>query len=246
VDTVEEARKSFAEAMGIASRSPGGRVSEAFAKVPREDFLGKGPWQIFSFPSDYEFTATDDPCELYRNVVVGLMPEKLINNGQPSLHAVCLGLLDPKAGETVVHIGAGSGYYTAILAHLVSPGEVHAYEIEPELAECARQNLNHLRNVQVHATSGSNTTLPKCDVRVAGCLKARRTADVPIDCQQPWGWHGTYKAVWEERVFSSNPDASRLHSLCRRKGREQIICVGRCFQGWELAIGSVTLSRTKP
>ena len=44
-----------------------------------------------------------------------------INNGQPVLHAVGLSALNPQPGEMAVHIGAGTGYYTAILARLVGP-----------------------------------------------------------------------------------------------------------------------------
>jgi protein-L-isoaspartate(D-aspartate) O-methyltransferase len=112
MDDASLARQKFATAMGLIARAPGGRVSAAFAEVAREHFLGNGPWSIFKFPSGYELTATDNPDEIYRDVTVGLVPEKLINNGQPSLHAICLSMLDPQKGETVVHVGAGSGYYT--------------------------------------------------------------------------------------------------------------------------------------
>ena len=42
-----------------------------------------------------------------------------INNGQPSLHGKSIAALELKEGEMVVQIGAGAGYYTAILAELV-------------------------------------------------------------------------------------------------------------------------------
>ncbi|HAJ45984.1 MAG TPA: hypothetical protein DCL54_05325, partial [Alphaproteobacteria bacterium] len=138
------------------------RVERAFATVPREAFLGRGPWPIYSYPSSYALTATNDPCEVYRDVVVGLIPEMGINNGQPSLHAHCIGLLNPQPAETVVHIGAGGGYYTAILAQLACDGEVHAYEIEPDLAARAHKNLIGFANVRMHAASGVDRQLPSC------------------------------------------------------------------------------------
>jgi protein-L-isoaspartate(D-aspartate) O-methyltransferase len=65
----------------------------------------------------------------------------------------------------VVHIGAGTGYYTAILAELVGAnGNVVGYEIETSLAEQARRNLRHLENVVVHTGSPSDGFLPRSDV----------------------------------------------------------------------------------
>lgn len=77
--------------------------------------------------------------------------------------------LDIKAGATVCQVGAGVGYYTAILAELVSPtGHVIAYEIEPDLAERAKNNLRHFPNVKVicgDATKAQN--LPELDALTA-------------------------------------------------------------------------------
>ena len=63
-----------------------------------------------------------------------------------------------------LHIGCGTGYYTAILAHLVGPsGKVIAYEIEPELGHRAIENLKPWDNVEVRLASGVNDELPRCD-----------------------------------------------------------------------------------
>jgi protein-L-isoaspartate(D-aspartate) O-methyltransferase len=186
MDDATLARKKFATAMGMVARAPGGRVSAAFAEVPREQFLGNGPWPIFSFPSNYQLTVTDNPSEIYRDVAVGLVPEKLINNGQPSLHAFCLGILDPRPGETAVHVGAGGGYYTAILANLIERGVVHAYEIEPDLADLARQNLRNYANVRVHLASAVDSTLPECDVIYVNA-GATHPLDAWLDALRPDG-----------------------------------------------------------
>jgi protein-L-isoaspartate(D-aspartate) O-methyltransferase len=97
--------------------------------------------------------------------VVAISTERKINNGQPILHAICLAALNVKEGESVVHVGAGTGYYTAILAKLTGPtGSVVAYEIEPDLAERAGKNLLGLPTVSVRCASGSQGALPECDV----------------------------------------------------------------------------------
>lgn len=54
-------------------------------------------------------------------MLVSLDADKGINNGEPFLHAMWIGKVAPKPGETVTHVGAGTGYYTALLAQLVLP-----------------------------------------------------------------------------------------------------------------------------
>jgi protein-L-isoaspartate(D-aspartate) O-methyltransferase len=125
-------------------------VEAAYAAVPRERYLGPGPWQVLRLPGGYLPTPDDDPVFIYTDSVVGLVPARHINNGQPSLHAALLANTALRAGERVVHVGAGTGYYTAILAHMVGPeGRVVAYEFDPELAARARENLAPLANVEL-------------------------------------------------------------------------------------------------
>ena len=56
-------------------------------------------------------------------------------------------------------------YYTTVLAKLVGEsGAVDAYEIEPELARRARENLAVFPHVTLHTRSGAEGPLPVCDV----------------------------------------------------------------------------------
>jgi protein-L-isoaspartate(D-aspartate) O-methyltransferase len=136
----------------------------AFASVEREHYVGVGPWQIWA-GSGYLSTVSDDPCLLYQDVLVGLATDRGLNNGQPSLHARSFAACLPVDGETVVHVGAGTGYYTAILAALVGPaGRVIGYEIEPDLAARAKDCLAHLANTEVICASAVGVSLPKSDV----------------------------------------------------------------------------------
>src|SRR5881398_2035219 len=105
-----------------------------------------------------------DSAFLYQDVVVALAPERRINNGEPSLHAISLAALNVKQGEKVLHVGAGTGYYTALLARLTGEtGTVVAYEVEHDLAQNAIRNLSDLSNVTVQERSGSEAPLPTCD-----------------------------------------------------------------------------------
>lgn len=139
------------------------RLKAAFASTPRERFLGSGPWRVLT-PVGYIQTPSADPAFLYQDITVALEDEGSINNGQPTLHALCIAALKIKEGETIVHIGAGTGYYTALLAKLAGPaGLVEAFEIELRLAERIVANLADLTNVMVRNCSGSDIRLPTCD-----------------------------------------------------------------------------------
>lgn len=138
------------------------RIEAAFAAVPREDFAGPPPWRIGS-GGFFGLASSDDPARLYEDVLVAIDAERGINNGQPSLHAQSLDALGLKEGETVLQIGAGAGYYTAILAELVgTKGRVIAYEIAPDIAARAAANLARYRQVEVRARSGVED-LPQAD-----------------------------------------------------------------------------------
>jgi protein-L-isoaspartate(D-aspartate) O-methyltransferase len=147
-----------------AGIAPGSELEAALATTPREDFVGPPPWKIFT-RSGYVESPADDPALLYQDVVVSLGSEGPFNNGQPTLHAFCLAALDPKKGERVVHVGAGTGYYTTLLAKLVgATGAVDAYEIEQEFAQRAAKRLVEFPHVTVHNRSGAEGPLSSCDV----------------------------------------------------------------------------------
>jgi len=178
-------RTFFARYVAAEGRVRDPRIEQAFAAVERERFAGPGPWSINIPGVGYIRTPTDDPAFIYQDTLVAIIPERGINIGQPSWHAHWLDALALCQGETVVQIGAGTGYYTTVLAHLVGPtGCVHAYEIDQALAARAEQNLAHLPWVTVHGRTGIADDLPKAD---AIYVNAGTT-------QPSWGWLDAMKS----------------------------------------------------
>jgi protein-L-isoaspartate(D-aspartate) O-methyltransferase len=160
-------RRAYAKQIMAADRPVISQpVEDAFAAVPRERFLGPGPWPIFRFwQCGYMATPSADPVYLYTNDLVGIDPERHINNGQPSLHAHLLACAAPGEGEHVVHVGAGVGYYTAIMAEMVgSSGQVTAIEYERDLTDRAEQNLSGYANVSVIQGDGASVPFEPADV----------------------------------------------------------------------------------
>jgi protein-L-isoaspartate(D-aspartate) O-methyltransferase len=97
---------------------------------------------------EYVLTPSADPIYLYIDSVVQVIAERHLNNGQPSGHAIWITSASIKAGEHVVHIGTGTGYYTAIMACLVGPsGKVTGIELDASLAARAKEQLSSYPNV---------------------------------------------------------------------------------------------------
>ena len=131
-------------------------VERALALVPREAFLGQKPWVILDPASGAIELAGDDPSPLYDDVLIVLDRAHGLNNGSPSLHALMLHHLAVRPGDRVLHVGAGAGYYTAMLAELTGPeGSVTAIEYDRHLATAARANLCPWPNVTVLEGDGA-------------------------------------------------------------------------------------------
>ncbi len=164
-DELRIVRRAFAKQVVHAARIQDLRLEEALADIRREDFLPPGPWEIMRVPHGHQLTPDDDPIYLYQDAPVAILADKRLNNGQPSFLAYLISIGRLKEGERAVHIGAGLGYYTAIISRLAGPtGKVIAIEYEPELAARAAVNLARCGNVQVIQGDGSAMPLDPADV----------------------------------------------------------------------------------
>jgi protein-L-isoaspartate(D-aspartate) O-methyltransferase len=98
-------------------------VDAAFEAVPRADFLPKSVRRRASY---------DGPLDIGHGQT----------NSQPRTVERMLRLLDVRPGCRILDVGSGSGWTTALLAHLTGPtGSVLGVEIIPELVTIGLANL---------------------------------------------------------------------------------------------------------
>lgn len=165
-------------------RSPS--VLRAFATVPRERFLPPGPWMIETISGVYYATEDDDVSHVLHAVGVALDANRRLNNANPAKIGRTLEMADFRPGNTVLHVGAGFGYFSAIMAELVGrDGHVIAAEIEKDFALSARSNLAPWPNVEV-VGDALTCLLPPIDV----VFVSAGTSSVPrhwIDALRPGG-----------------------------------------------------------
>jgi protein-L-isoaspartate(D-aspartate) O-methyltransferase len=170
---LDDCRRFYADEIRFAAGINAPALIDAFARVPREKFLGPGPWELGSPEAramsavgamQMSYTTVNDASDLYHNVVISLDKTNDINNGQPSALARWIDALDLKPGGRVYHLGCGVGYYTAIMAEVVGPkGKVAGSEVNPQLAARAKENLHSYANVTVHAGDGAAFDPGMCD-----------------------------------------------------------------------------------
>src|SRR5882724_2985306 len=183
-------RQRYAEEIRINANVTSAALLRAFASVPREEFVGSGPWKVLSrVPGMMQPQVADatDPAELYHDVAILLDPSRSLTNGNPGTLAPWLDALNLSMGKSVFHLGCGTGYYTAIMAELVGPkGRVTAVEIDPALAAQARANLSRYSNVEVVQGDGGTVDTGVTDAILinAGVTHPRESW---IDNLQPAG-----------------------------------------------------------
>jgi protein-L-isoaspartate(D-aspartate) O-methyltransferase len=180
--TLDEIRQFYAEEIRAAAPLRHPAVVQAFAHVPREHFLGPGPWQIAQgdMGAGATYLATEDAHarHIYHNVSVALDANRHLINGQPATLGRWIDELAIEPGERVYHLGCGVGYYTAILAAVThTTGQVLASEFDEQLAARAGNNLSAYPNVSVHAGDGAQLDPGPCDAML---INAGVTLPLPL------------------------------------------------------------------
>ena len=167
---IDQARRAYVEEIRLDGGAKNADVRRVLNTVPREHFYGPGPWQFalraMDAGLDIAYLTTDDdhPCSVYRNASISLDESRQLLSGHPGLVARYLDQLAVQPGEHVLHLGSGSGYYTALLAELVGrSGRVAATEADARLAALAQSNLADRSNVTVAHTADTPGDAERAD-----------------------------------------------------------------------------------
>lgn len=165
---LQQRRQFFAEEIQVAANLRTPALVDALATVPRERFLGPGPW-TFRGESDFRGgprrTPDADPKHVYHNIAIAIDESRQLFNGAPVIIASCIDALGLRGGARVLHVGPGLGYFTALMAHAVGPdGRVVAIEVDEALANDARARLAMWPTVDVWQGDGTDLRGESFDV----------------------------------------------------------------------------------
>jgi protein-L-isoaspartate(D-aspartate) O-methyltransferase len=148
-------RHFFAEEIAAVANLKTPELVDALASVPREAFLGPGPWLVQGDLTAARRTADADPSHVYHNYSIAIDPDRQLFNGPPGLVSSVIDALNVRPGNTVLHVGTGLGYYTAMLAHIVgAKGRAVGIEVDPALAAAARRNLDSMPWADIRQGNG--------------------------------------------------------------------------------------------
>lgn len=133
-------------------------VLEAMRRVPRHEFVPPELWHeaYDDYPLPIGFGQT-----ISQPYIVGSMTELLL----------------PDKAKTVLEIGTGSGYQTAVLAEVF--GTVVTVEIVPELSRQAQMVLNRLEYTSIAFHIGDGLMVPEGDDRFDAIIATAAPAVVP-------------------------------------------------------------------
>jgi len=227
-------RQFFAEDIQATCNLQTPALVEALACVPREAFLKPGPWLVVGegmVMTGPRQTPDADPRHLYHNLSVGIDPARQLFNGAPGVVSVMIDALRLKPGARVLHVGAGWGYYSAVIAHCLGPaGRVVALEVDEALATQARANLAPWPTVEVRHDNGAGRLDGTFDAMLfsAGATHPR---DAWLDALAPGGRMVLPLTVAFEKVPSPMSAGPAI-------GKGVVVCIGRGDDGqtWDARV----------
>lgn len=195
-ETGQEAYRQAREKMVAAQIAARGvrdeRVLAAMRAVPREAFVPRGSEAEAYF---------DHPLPIGHGQTIS----------QPYIVALMTELAELKEGDTVLEVGTGCGYQTAVLAELAR--EVYSLEIVPELAEQAAGLLGRLGYENIHVRAGDG---------YAGWVERAPFDAIVLTAAPPWVPEALLEQLKDggRLVAPEGTEGEQMLRVYRRKGEE--------------------------
>lgn len=181
------------------------RMKKAFLNVPREEFV---------LPKYKNRAYIDTPLPIHAGQTISAIHMVMIY--------VSPSCTDPQIGETVLEIGAGSGYNAAIFAEMVAPegvenpGHIYAIEIIPELAEFAKDNIErsgYTDCVTILESDGGNGYPEKSPFNIISVAAASKLIPPPL--QEQIAFNGRLvipinKMLYQELVLITKDETGNI------------------------------------
>ncbi|MCM2392003.1 methyltransferase domain-containing protein [Streptomyces albipurpureus] len=157
----------------------------AFEEVPRHLFV---PYYFVNRVGTYERLWCEDPDPIRRErwlrgayydgpLATRVRDGELISSSsQPSLMAGMLQALEVRDGDSVLEIGAGTGYNAALLSHRLGDSKVTSIDMDEEITESARTHL---------AAAGYRPTVVTGD-GARGCAERAPFDRIIVTCTLPF------------------------------------------------------------
>jgi len=134
----QEQRQEMIKTLRIDGYIKTDKVADAMNTIPRHRFL----------PKDQKIYAYEDrPLPVGKNQTISA----------PHMVAIMTEALELKEDEKVLEIGAGTGYHSAVVAHIVKEGYIYTVEKIEELAQKARENIKKTGYINTEVITGDGT-----------------------------------------------------------------------------------------
>jgi protein-L-isoaspartate(D-aspartate) O-methyltransferase len=189
------------------------RVLEAFASIPREQFVPE---------EEAEHAYEDHPVPIGWGQTIS----------QPYIVGLMTQCLAPKKSERILEIGTGSGYQTAVLCELAK--EVYSVERVGELSERAAMTLQYLGYRNFHTLVADGTLGWKEHAPYDGIMVTASAPEVPESLKQQLVEGGRLVMPVGPRGMQT------LMVLTCRRGRTEAEAVCECIfvkligqEGWK-------------
>ena len=134
------------------------KILEAFRAVPREEFLAE---------EHRDLAYGDHPLPIEAGQTIS----------QPFIVAEMIRAAEIKPGDSVLEVGAGSGYAAAVISRIA--GRVIAIERQPELAAIASRRMRRLGFDNVEIVEGDGTLGRPGEAPFDAILAAAAGRDIP-------------------------------------------------------------------